>query len=291
MIHWKALFTLVICAVISTVFLTSESAGALQVKPLLVNEKLKVAEVKKGYIDIANPLSVPVSVKTSVQAFRQIDNQGNLEFYDSKEITAGITPDLDEFELGPREALRMYYLVDGRKLPQGDIFASLFFTANNSGDVSGVKNTARVGTLLVLENGTPGSRKAEIDMSTIPSLQIRDGVRGDFTLTNPADPQKTSGFFPDITLRLAPFTHEVKVDGPLLMAGSSRQVAVSLPNNRIGPYKLTVIAGDTVQSKWLFLITGWWRWVVPIVFIAGLAAYIILKKRRRPRLRSRRSKK
>ena len=277
-----------------TVLVGADVVGAragLQVQPYLLKETLKPTEQKKGFVDISNPSDRSIVVTPSVKAFRQIDTKGNLEFYDSKEIAAGIIPDLAEFELGPREAVRMYYLVDGRRLPQGDIFAAMLFSTTGGSVASGVTGTAGVGTLLTLVNGTPGSRKLDIDMSQVPVMQIGNGLQGTVVLKNPADPEKVSGFFPEMVVRVAPLGQERTVDGPLLMAGNSRDVKITIPFSRLGFTKITSSAGDTEQSKWLFMLTGWWRWLALPLLIATIVIVNIIVKKARKNLRKKAGKK
>lgn len=102
------------------------NALGLKVAPLEYKTTLQEDERKQGFIDISNPSTQPVSVKTSVQAFKQINNQGGLQFFEDKHIEKGITLDLSKFELGPRQAVRMPFVIDGTNLPAGDVYAAVF---------------------------------------------------------------------------------------------------------------------------------------------------------------------
>ncbi len=65
------------------------SALSLKLQPLLYNDILKKGEQKKGFIDISNPTGQTLQLRSSVQAFRQVDNTGTLEFYENEQVSAG----------------------------------------------------------------------------------------------------------------------------------------------------------------------------------------------------------
>src|SRR5689334_4309658 len=102
-----------------TTLLTSEVANAatLRIAPLQYRTTLKKGETKKGFVDVNNPSNTTVRIVTQVQAFTQIDNNGGLQFYDNEQVAQGIKPDLSTFDLGAKETLRLYFSVDGTKLP------------------------------------------------------------------------------------------------------------------------------------------------------------------------------
>lgn len=247
-------------------------AQSLQIQPLLYKENFKPGEVKKGFINVSNSGASTVTVITEVQAFKQIDNQGNLQFFDSKEVTEAIVPDLKEFQLQPREALRLYFSIDSKKLPGGDNFAALL--TRTKGDAqNGIASNVRVGSLLVIQNGEPGPRNAEIKGISTSFFQWGKGAKAVVQVKNTADPNKTTAFFPIISASLKPFGSNIKIANPpaspLIFAGITRSVNIELPSNVIGIYRMDVSAGKNVESKWVFLITGFWRWVV-----VGLALLI-----------------
>lgn len=255
-------------------------AAAVQIRPLLYRETLVPAEVKKGFVDVSNASAAPMTLQMNVKGFRQIDDKGNLQFFASESLADGIQLDLEEVELGPREAVRIYFLVNSSKLPKGDVFAAIFASTKPSA-VSGVSSNARVGTLLVLENGSPGTRKISIESLRVPTFNFGEGVQGDFTIRNATQPPQVSGFFPKVTVSLTPAIELKKhVQGPLVMSGISRNVPFDLETSRIGFYKLTVSSGESKVEKWLFLTTGYWKWAVAGAFVVFLALGIIGKKRR-----------
>jgi hypothetical protein len=167
-------------ALVAVIYAPTSSALGLKVAPLEYKTTLKKNERQVGIIDVSNPMGQTVHVRTSVQAFRQIDNNGGLQFYDDERTASGIKTDLGQFDLGPREALRMSFTIDGAKLPEGDVFAAIFFTTDLAVPRSGVGQLVRVGTILSIVNKTPGSRAAEITGFNAAFLQLSDTPRGTY---------------------------------------------------------------------------------------------------------------
>lgn len=249
---------------------TPAHAETLRMQPLEYRTTLAAGDVQKGFVDIANPGRETVIVTTSVRAFRQIDDQGTLEFYDDAEVSAGITPDLDEFELAPNEIIRMYFIVDGSKLPSGDVFAGLFATAKAKDDTSGAQQVARVGTLLNIVNGTPGSRQADIVHLDVPFLQIGEQLVGSYVIKNRAEPTQATGFYPEVTLAVDPFHSQHVTTSKLIFAGRSRTNDFSVQESRLGLYNVSVTYGSSTKSQWVLMATGVWTWIGALLAIVGI---------------------
>ena len=246
--------------------------AALQLQPLQNEAALQQGERKKGFVDITNPQPAAVKVKFSIGGFRQIDTAGNLSFYDSEQLRAGILLDYDEYTIPANKTLRLFYVVDGTKLPTGDVFAAIF--AQTVSETTGsATSSVRIGSLLILTNGTPGARQAEVVKLDAPWLQTGAAISGNVTIKNTAPADSASGFFPDITIGLWPFGQTTSVKGSLVFAGNSRDMKFTVPSNQLGIYKLTASYGDTKRSQWMFVVTGVWRWVV-LVLVAILPASI-----------------
>ncbi len=254
-------------------------ALGLKVAPLEYPVALKKGEKQKGFIDLSNPAGVSVRVKTSVQAFEQTDDKGTLRFYDDEAVSKGVKTDLDEFELGPREAIRMYFLVDGSELPSGDVFAAIFFTTQPVAKGAGVTELVRLGTILSIVNGTPSGREAEIARLDIPTFQFGDTVRGAFTVKNTSDPRKSTGFYPSIVLAVDPFHEEKVVKSRLVFASRTRSNSFELNTSRIGLHKISVSHGANTKEKWVLILNT----PVVVIFVVsalGGVAFWRLKKRR-----------
>lgn len=284
---------LVVAGVILAAFVVVQqdipaSALSLKMQPLIYKDTLQKGEKKKGFVDISNPGPSKLTLISSVQAFRQIDDQGSLQFYDSPQVKAGITPDLDEFELGPHEAIRMYFLIDGTKLPSGDVFGALFVSTKPT-DAPGVGESVRLGTIFALTNGTPTEHKAQITSLDVSFWQFGDNVQGSYRIKNVAKAGEATGFFPTVSIAIRPFDQRTQQEGKLIFAGRERENTFQVASSRIGFYKVSVAYGDSRQSRLVFMMTGYWRLVVLLVVVLILLSVVIVwKGRRRTRLSSER---
>lgn len=258
------------------------SATSAKVQPLLYRDQLSKGEKKKGFIDVSNPTGQSVTYKTEVKAFRQIDDKGRLQFYDDAQISAGLIPDFQEFTLGPREAMRLYFLVDGTKLPSGDVMAALLVGAGSRSE--GSVASAQVGTLFTLVNGTPGPRKAVVEKVNTSFVQFSETIRGSYRIKNPAASAQATGFTPTVLVSISPLTAQKLIESPLVFAGRTREKTFELDSNRFGFYKMTVQYQDSKKSAWVFLVTGIWRWIT-VAMLVGLllwVGYRIRSQKQRP---------
>jgi hypothetical protein len=130
-----------------------------------------------------------------------------------------------------------------------------------------VENSLRVGTIFVLENGTPGPRNAEITRLDVPFWHFGDGVKGMYNVKNTATAGEATGFFPTSIVSIDPLHRQQQVDSKLIFAGRSRETNFEVKSSRIGFYKVSAAYGDSKQEKWVFMLTGHWRAVVIIAII------------------------
>lgn len=248
---------------------TSVSATTLKISPLRYDASLEKGEKKKGFVDITNPTDNVVKITLSVQAFRQKDDAGTLEFYDSSAVQEGVLLDYSEVELLARESFHLAFRIDGSKLPSGDNFAALF--AATVPDTNGAgEQTIKVGTLLIISNATPSAHEAVIENLNGSLLQFSDALRLSFGVRNTADASMATGFSPTITVRAWPYIHDT-VNGPLVFAGRTRQVEYAKTGSYLGILAVTVATGDSSQTMYRLAVTGYWRVIVPLV-----AALIVL---------------
>lgn len=240
---------------VASAFFLQHPAGAvsLKVAPLEYRTSLTQGEKKKGFIDISNPSDQPMTVKTSAQAFRQIDDQGTIQFFDDEQISGGVQLDLDEFELGPKEAVRMYFLLDGTKLPAGDVFGAIFFTTSPSKATDGVGQSVRLGTILSVVNGTPGMRQAVITDLNLPQFSFTTELKGSYAIKNTADPDTATGFYPTVRLSAAPSGVAKEVAGKLVFAGRTRVNEFSYKLPPLGVYRIEARHGDSAQVRWVMV--------------------------------------
>lgn len=264
---------LVIGAVFLVAFLNQMPASAalgLKIAPLEYRATLKKAERKKGFIDVSNSSDRRITVKTSVQSFTQVDDNGTLQFFDSEQVSSGVLLDLNEFELGPRQAIRMFFVLDGTKLPSGDVYAGIFFTVAPSKVTNGIGQSVRLGTLLSIVNGTPGQRKAEITALQAPGFVMGDTIKGTYTVKNTGDTSST-GFYPRVALSVVPLGDNQTQTSKLVFAGRSRENSFTLKAPLIGLYKVGAAYGESSRSKWVMVLQP-----IAIVYliILGLIAWI-----------------
>jgi len=259
----------------------ASNAGAissLKIQPLSYETQLQKGERKTGFIDISNPSGQSVKVTTSVEAFRQVDDDGRLEFFESEAAEKGITPDLKSFTLGPREAQRMVFELDGTKLPEGDVFAALFF-ATKPDEGGAVAQAVRVGTLFIIENGTPGSRKAEITNLQTNFLQIGSVIEGEYAVKNTAKKGQVTGFTPLVDIKLSPFGSTQQRDSSLVFAGRERSNNFSYQTNLPGLYRLSATYDDSIQSRWVLVLPVWLLWAGGALVFIGMALFVARRRR------------
>ena len=269
---------------VAGLYLQSVSAQSLKIAPLLYDDAvLAKGEIKKGYVDISNPSSVKSVVTLQVKAFRQIDDQGGLEFHADERVAAGIKLDLDRVTLDPLGAMRVYFVLDGTKLPSGDVFAAIL--ASTMPDQSAAAaQLVSVGTLLVIQNGTPSSHEAAITAFSAPWLQISDGLSASMTVHNPADAKQATGFFPSIRVSALPYS-ATTVKGPLLFASRTRAVEYRQVGDYFGPMYLRAITGSSTKGQLIFAVTGYWRWLAPLLLMMIVPFFVLYRHRVRSVLR------
>lgn len=258
------------------------AAAGLKVAPLEYRTNLSKGDKKKGFIDISNPTNEKLIVTTSVQAFKQIDDKGTLQFYENEQVAAGVLLDLDEFELGPREAVRMYFLLDSTKLPPGDVFASIFFTTKPVKASEGVGQSVRLGTILSIINGTPGSRSAAITSLQMPAFVFGNTLQGSYAIKNTADPSRATGFYPQVKVRASPLGESKEVAGSLVFAGRTRTNDFSLKLPPIGIYRVSASYGNSSAANWVVVLH-------PAAIVAVLLSLLLLVSVRMVRRRQRRA--
>jgi hypothetical protein len=253
------------------------NALGLKVAPLEYKTTLQEDERKQGFIDISNPSTQPVSVKTSVQAFKQINNQGGLQFFEDKHIEKGITLDLSKFELGPRQAVRMPFVIDGTNLPAGDVYAAVFFTTEPKKKTNGVGQLVRVGTLLSIVNKTPGQRSAELTKLQLPFVQLNENASGSYSIKNSSS---AGGFYPEVSITSWPGGEDKKVQSSLLFSGHERSNDFTI-NTGYGIHLVEVSYGSSKKSAWVITAAPWMIMLLGVIIIIGLVELILIKKRRK----------
>lgn len=277
----KSLVASVIALCMGIFHVTPVSATSLKISPLRYDTILKAGEKQKGFVDITNPTTSSTRVKLSVQAFRQIDNNGSLEFYDSAVVSSGIQLDYSEIELASRETLHLAFYIDGSKLVSGDNFAAIFASSVPEGVAPG-QQTVRVGTLLFISNGTPSTHEAVIENLSGNIFQIGSALDISFNVRNTAKAGTATGFSPMINVRAWPYLNET-VTGPFVFAGRTRAVEYKKPGNYLGILAVKVRTGDSEQVMYRVVVTGFWRLVL---LVSAVLVIVVIFMRRRLKKKS-----
>lgn len=267
-------------------FFTPAHAIGLRVAPVEYRATLSESEKKKGVVDITNPHDTEtIVVGVTAQGFRQINSAGDVEYYDDSRITAGLVPDFGTFSLKPHETMRMYFLLDGTKLPTGDVFAALVFRTKPVENLvaTGLVNELQVGVLFSVVNGKVGDRQAEITNLDIPFWQLGGTVTGHYSIKNTSN-TKGAGFFPEVTVALNPFTRSTTVTSPLVFPGIERSKDFNLSTDRFGFYKLSISFEGSTKEQWVFVASSWHLQLIGLSILlvggwfAGRALYIRRKR-------------
>jgi hypothetical protein len=260
-----------------TVTVDSYALG-LKVAPLEYRTTLKKGEMQEGFIDVSNPSAQEVTIKTSIQAFRQINDDGGLKFYDDEQIATGIRPELETFTLEARQALRLYFTIDSTKLPKGDIFAAIFLTSSTSTPRTGVGQLVRVGTLLSIVNQTPGERKAEITGLNLPFLQFSNSVQGSYKIKNVGT--GANGFYPTVAVKESLGGLTKKQTSSLVFGGRERENDFTLATG-VGLRYIEVGYGESRRGAWVLLLEPWMVAVIGILGLIIVTELVLLRRRRK----------
>ena len=261
-------------------------APGLQLTPLQYVGDLTPGKTKSGYVDVANPSASTVAIQSRVQAFRQIGNQGKLEFYDDARYSEAIKVDLVSFELGPREAVRVPFTVSPSKLPGGGVYAVIFFRTvppAQSAASSYVAESANLGTLLELTNGPAGPHRGRVAVASFKFFQFGRGLTGTLTYENTDTTERPVGFRPALDVRLAPWAKPHRLTAGLVLPGATRDFAVSKPGSYFGILPMSITDTDTgvKTTRWILICTGWCQWAVLVGLVAILL--VVAFGRRLPR--------
>ena len=268
-----------ILLIITLMLLQGGPASALGIKiaPLEYKTTLRDGERKQGVVDVSNPSEQAVDVSVSVRAFRQIDDNGGLEFYSDTAIENGIQPELTSIRLEPKDAVRLTFSVDGKTLPEGDVFAAIMFTTIPALPQNGVGQQVRVGTLLSLENRQPGERSAKIIDLSVPFLQLSQTSKGSYSIKNTGS--KTSGFYPEVTVRSWPGGAAKTVTSSLLFGGRERSNEFSYATG-YGIHRIEISYKSSTKSRWVIAIAPWMIILtVFIVLIIGVELTLLHRRR------------
>jgi hypothetical protein len=253
----------------------------LRITPLRYDQHLELGRLQTGVIDASNPTGSPVHVVFQVQAFRQTGDRGELEYYNDERIASAITPAVPEFDLGPREAVRTRFTIDPNRLGPGGSYAVIFLrTIDPKADPGQINTSARVGTLLILDVGTGGTRTGRLSGLAAPSfIYGRTTLEADYNYTNTGTGPQALAFAPVLETALGP--DRERHDGRFVFPGRTRSSHSSLAlGSHLGPATLTVrdlTGGSAPATRRVFLVTGYWTWLLPLLAALILVGFTPLR--------------
>jgi hypothetical protein len=128
-----------------------------------------------------------------------------------------------------------------------------------------------------LENETPGARQAEVVSFTVPLFHFGKAITGEIKVKNTAPANTSSGFTPKVEVRMWPFGSKKTITSPLIFAGNTRTIKLDLPSSQFGIYKITASHGSSQISRWVVVVTGAWRWILPAVILVSLGGFILYR--------------
>jgi hypothetical protein len=276
------IFSLFSIAVTSLIQVQDTAALGLKIAPLQYKTTLEKDERKQGFIDISNPSASAVVVDVEVQALRQTNDSGQLEFYDDPQVAFGLTPELKTFQLESREAIRMFFTADGTKLPEGDIHAAMMFSTEPPKQKAGVGQNVRVGTIISIINGNVGPRQADIVSVTLPFFTTSQDVTGEYRIKNTSDEQ-SSGFYPEVTIAASSVATK-KDEASLLFGGRTRVNEFTVTGLGVGLHTVRVSYGDSAIERKIIVLPVWVMIVLAIVVLVVLTELYLLKRKRRKKV-------
>ncbi len=282
-----AFFSLILCGLIRPQPLFA-SIPTISVSPLKYQDSLTGSTSKLGFVDVSNPSDSTISLKSEVSAFRQINLAGDLQFYQDAAISRGITVSASEFDLGPREAVRVAFTIDPNKLPKGGVYGAIFFaTVPKPTSVSGniIMQSAKAGTLLILDNGGAGKKSGTISSLKSAFFQFGNGIKGTIQYANVGEAPRAIAYNPTVSVRAAWWGRRTYLNGPLVFPGNKREFSFSKAGSYVGLIPLLVTDKDTGKShvSLVFAITGYWRVVGLLMLVVIIVA--VLFRRLRPRFK------
>ena len=244
------------------------ATATLQLAPLKYQATLHAGSPQTGYVTVSNPSDTAITVRSQVQAVHQTGTNGDLTFNDDAAITAAITISADNVTLAPHEAVNFQFLINPDKLPQGGVYASIFFRTvpPTSGLGTEVLTSARVGTLLLLDNGNSGTRRGTIDELKLPWLAIGPELIGTALYRNTGTVARN----PHLAARVSTWGSPQVVDGPYILPQATRLVHIQLKGSYLGPIHVVISETETGASAqfWTLAITGFWVWLLPLLIVA-----------------------
>jgi hypothetical protein len=260
-------------------FATAHAEGtSLQQAPLIYRASLHAGSPQRGHIKVSNPTDAAITVQSQVQAIHQSGNQGELIFYDAPSLLPAITLSHEKVTINAHKSVDFNFLINPDKLPAGGVYAAIFFRTipQTAAKSNAIQNSVRIGTLLLLQNGTTATAKGRITDFHVPWLTYGSRVNGTITYLNTG----SLALNPNLMLH-AGFTSPQTITGPYILPASLRIFPVEITGNHLGLIHITVDGSNpqTTSSRWLIAITGFWQWLLPILLLATILSLLFVRYR------------
>lgn len=264
------------------------SLPSLRISPLKYTAALQLGHPKVGYIEAANPTGAPMHVTVEVEAFRQINDRGELEYYPDERLSSAIKPGLTSFDLGPREAIRVKFTIDPNRLGPGGAYGVIFLRTASGGHAASQINTSeRIGTLLILNVAGAGTTAGRISDLHLPAF-VYGGTTLPLTFNyqNTGQGSQALAFSPTFSIATGWRSKPRALTGPFVFPGRTRQTQASLTfGSQIGVIPVSIQDSTPGAPKypthWTVVVTGFWTWLLPLLLTGLLGAVIAWLLRRR----------
>lgn len=259
---------------------------SLKIAPLKYQEPLELGKPKQGFVDVSNPSDSAVSIRAELQGFRQTGTDGTIEFYDDPNLAKGIIIDAPEFELGAREAARIAFTINPNNLKPGGVYAALFFrTVPQPVSAAGttISQSARVGTLLILDIGGQGKKEGVVTRVKVPWFSFGREISLSYVYKNTGTSEQAIAFNPAFTAKAGVFTRPKESPTGLVMSGNEREFSHKISGNYVGIIPVTVRDAETGDSKTAYTlgIVGQRAFVSTlVVFFSIILLWWVYRRRR-----------
>lgn len=264
------------------------AAASLKIAPLEYRGQLQVDKPQTGYVEVSNPGDATVTVEGEVQAFRQIGKDGGLQFYDDKDLEKAVVLEVKNFQLGPREAARIRFFISPNYVGRAGLYGAVLFHIAPPADAfkgATIGTTVRVGTLLIMNIGD-GVQHAAMPHFDVSPIQLGDALSGTLEYANLGDDRKSIAFNPKFFIKGGLIGKTQSLNGPLVMPGSSRLIEIKRKGSYIGfvPLEVKDMSSTSAPKKtvWVFAITGYWRWLLPLIIFILFSIHRYRTHRRIP---------
>jgi hypothetical protein len=286
----------VLLAVVVPALPADASLPALQLSPLQYTTHLDLGHPKVGYFEAGNPTGSTMHVQVEVEAFRQTDNRGALEYYQDERLAAGIIPGVRTFDLGPHEVIRVKFTIDPNRLGPGGAYGVIFLRTSAGGSAASQINTSeRIGTLLILDISGTGTKSGHIQNLSLPAFSYgATTLPVAFHYANTNHDAQGLAFSPDLSLSLGWGAAAQKITGPFVFPGRERPATTKITlADRFGLFPVSLEdstpGAPKYPAQWVLIVSGYWTWLLPVLicFLIALICLLVLRRSVLHGLRSR----